>query len=85
MNQIERTVKDYILAEFLPGEAPDELTESVPLVTGGILDSIAVVKLVIFLEEQYEIEFQAPEVSTENLNTLSDIATYVAAKLESRR
>ena len=52
-NAIKQTIKEFILDEFLPGEDPDELTESTPLITGGILDSIATLKLVMFLEERY--------------------------------
>jgi len=41
------------LSAFLPGESPDELNDETPLITGGILDSISTLKLVVFLEEQF--------------------------------
>jgi aryl carrier-like protein len=50
MHNIDQTVKDFILAEFLPGEDPSQLTDATPLVTSGILDSIATMKLATFLE-----------------------------------
>ena len=37
----KQQIKDFIMAEFLPGESPDELTDTTPLISGGILDSIA--------------------------------------------
>ena len=40
MDNVEDIVKTYILKEFLPGEAPETLTESTPLISGGIVDSI---------------------------------------------
>jgi acyl carrier protein len=81
MDDIQRTVKSYILEEFLPGENPDELTASVPLVTGGILDSLATLRLVAFLEERYHIQLQAHETGVDYLNTLDDIAALVQSKL----
>lgn len=45
MESISGTVKEYILREFLSGEDPEELTDSTPLITGEILDSIATLKL----------------------------------------
>jgi acyl carrier protein len=48
MQDIKETIKVYILEEFLPGEDPAELTDSTPLITGGILDSLATLKLVYF-------------------------------------
>ena len=78
---IMEVAKKYILEEFLPGEDPDELDETTPLITGGILDSISTVKMVAFLEEQFQIEFQAHEMSADNLDTLSDIADTVESKM----
>jgi len=78
--EIKATTKDYLLREFLPGEDPASLTDSTPLVTTGILDSIAVLKAVTFLENQFGITIEAHEAVLENLNTLSDIARFVMSK-----
>jgi acyl carrier protein len=81
MEKTKEEIKAYVLKEFLPGEDPDELSDSTPLITGGILDSIATLKLVRFLEEQYGIQVEAHEADVDNLNTISDIARYVRSKL----
>ena len=81
MNDIKGTVKSYILQEFLPGENPSELTDSGPLITGGVLDSLATLRLVTFLEEKYNIQLQAHETGIDYLNTLDDIAALVESKL----
>lgn len=80
MTPITSTIKDFILKEFLPGENPDELTETTPLISGGILDSLATIRLVAFLEEQFKITVEAHEADVEHLNTLADIATFVESK-----
>jgi acyl carrier protein len=82
MDDVARTVRDYILATLLPGESPDSLTLSTPLMTGGILDSLATLELVTFLEERYGIEFEAHETDVGHLGTLADIARTVNAKLD---
>ena len=81
MDHIEETVKAYLLKEFLPGEDPAELTEATPLVTGGILDSLATLKLVSFLEEHYGVAVQPHEADVEHLDTVHDIAALVRSKL----
>ena len=81
VDQITETVKAYILETFLPGENPDALTPTTPLVTGGILDSLATLKLVSFLEEKYKMELKAHEVDVDNLNTISQIASMVSRKI----
>ena len=81
MDDVKNTVKEYILAEFLPGESPDELTDSTPLMTGGILNSLATLKLVMFLEERFKIELQSHETDADHMNTIADIASLVQSKL----
>ena len=77
---IKSAVKKFILNEYLPGEDPAALTDTTPLMTTGILDSIAVLKVVSFLENQFDILIQPHEAVVENLNTLSDIERFVVSK-----
>jgi len=77
---IKATVKNFILNEFLPGEDPAALTDTTALVTTGILDSIAVLKAVTFMENQFGITIEPHEAVVENLNTLSDITRLVISK-----
>ncbi|CAN5908357.1 hypothetical protein BH23GEM7_BH23GEM7_20030 [soil metagenome] len=85
MNEIIRTVKTYILEEFLPGEREDALSDSTPLITGGILDSISTVRLASFLEEHYGIKFKAHELSAKYFDSAAAIASTVQAKLGARQ
>jgi len=77
---IKTAVKNFILNEFLPGEDPAALTDTTALVTTGILDSIAVLKAVTFLENQFGITIEPHEAVVENLNTLSDNGRFVISK-----
>ena len=77
---IKTTVKTFILSEYLPGEDPASLTDDTPLMTTGILNSIAVLKVVTFLENQFGITIKPHESVVENMNTLSDIVRLVMLK-----
>lgn len=72
--------REFILKEFLPGESPDNLTDTTELITGGILDSLATLKLVAFLEENCGIVVAPDELVPENLNSIDHIARFVEAK-----
>jgi acyl carrier protein len=82
MEDIKQTVKQFILKEFLPGEDPANLTDSVDLVHQGIVDSLATLKLVGFLEQHFGIELQADDANPDNLQTLPDIAALVERRLK---
>ena len=77
---VATTVKEYVLREFLQGEDPDELTLTTELITTGILDSIGVLKMVTYVEEQFSVNVEAHEADTDNFNTIADIARLVLSK-----
>jgi len=82
---IKQSVKKYVLETFLPGENPDELTDDLPLISGGILDSIATLKLVMHLEETYGIALEAHEADKDHLDTLNQITSIIVAKQAAKK
>ncbi len=77
---IEDELRRYLLAEFLPGESPANLRDDTPLRTGGILDSVATLKVVSFVEQRFAIEVEAHEAGVEHFDRIADIATLVRRK-----
>lgn len=84
MSPVEEAIRNFILREILVGENPGELTNSTPLVTTAILDSLATLKLILFLEDEFRISFEPQEVGSEHLDTIERIATLVRSKVRSR-
>ena len=82
-SEIHEAVKSYILAEFLLGADPSELRDDTPLITGKILDSIAALKLVGFLEARFGFEVEAHEADYDNLDSVGRIVRFVLSKLRS--
>ncbi len=79
-DEVRQVVHQYILDEFLPGEDPEELTDQTPLISGGILDSISTLKLVVFLEERFGVTVEAHEAGVENLDSVGQISRLIAEK-----
>lgn len=80
MDAIRSTIREFLLLEFLPGEDPDELTDQTPLITGGVLDSISTLRLVVFLEEQFQVSLEAHEAGVDHLDTVEQIASLISRK-----
>ena len=78
--EVRDVVRSYILKEFLPGVPASELTDDTPLISGGILDSLATVRLVAMLEERYKVEIEAHEASITHFNSVADIASLIGDK-----
>lgn len=79
--EIGQAIKKYILDELLPGEDPSALTDKTPLITGGILDSLATVNLVLFVEGRFRVQIEAHETTIDYFNTISDIEELIHSKL----
>ena len=80
LEDVKSTLREHILAEFLPGESPGSLRDDTPLRTSGVLDSLATIKLVDFIEKTYGIEFDPHEIGIENFDSVVDIAALVVRK-----
>ena len=80
MQEIRQAVHAFILDHFLPGEDPAELTDQTPLITGGILDSIRTLKLVVFLEDTFGVTVEAHEAGVDNLDSVGQIARLIEKK-----
>ena len=80
-DEIKFSIRDFILQQFLPDEDPSELQDNTPLITTGILDSIATLKLVLFLEEQFSVTINPHEANAEFLDTIDKISNLVGSKI----
>ena len=76
----KQKIKTFIMEQFLPGEDESELTDDTPLISGGILDSIATLQLVMYIEETFRVSFEPHEVDKENLDTLSLMVRLLESK-----
>ncbi len=72
---VSARIRDFINREMLVG-AEERVEEDSPLV-GGILDSMALMRLVAFVEEEFGIEIDEAQVTASNFRTVRDVAHLV--------
>jgi acyl carrier protein len=80
MDDLKDAIRRFILDTYLKGESPDNLRDDTPLQSSGILDSLATLGLVTFLEQEYKIELDINDTSADNFDRIEDIARAVRAK-----
>ena len=80
MSSTVERLRQFILEEFLDADSAEELGPDTPLISSGILDSVATLKLITFLEEQFGISVEPAEADEENLDTIASIARLVQSK-----
>jgi len=84
MNDTQQTIKTYILETFLPGEDAAALSTTTPLRSTGILDSLATLDLVSFLEERFQIELGAQDVDPSRWENIEELSALVERKRNGR-
>ena len=80
MAHVADTIRTFILKEYLPGELPEHLKDDTPLRSTGILDSLATLGLISFLEKEFQIAVEAHETDIDNFDRIQDIAAFVERK-----
>lgn len=80
MSEIANTLRRFILERYLPGESPENLRDDTPLRSTGILDSLATLSLISFIEEEYRIQVEAHETDVDNFDRIQDMAAFIERK-----
>ena len=82
MDQFKDTIREFIVSQYLPGEALENLKDDTPLLSSGILDSLAALGLISFIEKQYGVELDVYDTSIEQFDRIEDIARAVDRKVK---
>ena len=81
MTQIfHQTVREFVAENFL-FRADAEISDSQSLLESGVIDSTGVLELIAFLESTYDISIADEEIVPENLDSIDNMAQYLARKL----
>jgi acyl carrier protein len=80
MQDIKRTVRQYILQNFLMGDMGAQLKDDQSFLDHHIIDSTGFIELVTFLETTWNIQIQDEEMIPDNLDSLDCIERFVRSK-----
>lgn len=74
-------IRDFITREVLQGARTNSLQDNDQLIELGIIDSMGIITLLSFLEEQFNLQIPAEELVPENFATIATIATLIDRRL----
>ncbi len=75
---VAASIRKFLTDELIKGKEAGEITDETDLVKTGIVDSINVLRLVGFLEEEYDIELEPSDV--QQLTSIRNMTGVVAAR-----
>lgn len=80
-SETEGRVRDFITENFIMEGDAEHLPGAVSLTQAGVLDSMGVLELVMFIEQTFGIPVPDEDTVPENLDTVDRIVQYVGTRL----
>ena len=77
---METVINEYVSRELVQDPALLPLADDTSLLDTGILDSLGLLKLVVFLEERFGIAMGDTDLLPENFASVNAICAYVRAR-----
>ena len=77
----ETAVESFIVNEIMLGDNSTQIDPNESLINSGVLDSLALLRLIAFIEEQFNVTIEDSEVIPENLETINDIIDFIDHKM----
>ncbi len=77
---MESLISDYIARELASDQGTLHLKNDTPLLDSHIIDSLSLLRLVLFLEEKFGFSVGQDELVPENFGTIDAICKYVQSK-----
>ncbi|WP_269584455.1 acyl carrier protein [Roseibium sp. Sym1] len=75
-------IREFITTEFAPDIKPADLPDDLDLIESGIIDSLGVLKLVAFLEDEMGLAIAPEELDVDLYKSLSSIGSLLSAKVQ---
>lgn len=81
MPSIEIRIREFIDASFSPASPGQAYPDTQSLLENGVIDSMGVLSLVMWLEQEFGIAVDDEEVLPDNLDSIASIRAFVERKL----
>lgn len=76
----EEIIKKFIVEEIISDNNIANLGHDDSLIEAGVIDSLGIMKLLVFLNEKFSINIEDEEVIPENFETIQAITSMIESK-----
>lgn len=81
LEQISQSIRGFLFENYLFGYEENELSDDSSFMELGILDSLGIVELLVFVEAEFNIEVSDAEVLPENMDSVNRVSSLVYKKV----
>ena len=76
----EQTIRNYILENYLFTDDQSALDSGDSFMEKGVVDSTAILEIIYFLEDEFDISIKDEEMVPENLDSVNNIVSFINRK-----
>jgi acyl carrier protein len=77
---VETAIERFVVDEIMLGDSNTKIDPNESLISSGVLDSLALLRLIAFLEEQMGVTVDDSEVIPENFESINEIKSFIEKK-----
>lgn len=78
-NEITTSLAEFIAAEIL--NQPDRtISENEKLITSGLIDSLSLVDIALFVEEEFQVIIDDTELNPDSFDTLTELEALIRSR-----
>ena len=78
--EINDRIRQYIMVHFPLARKQSIVTDDSPLLDSGIIDSMGILELLMFIEEEFGIAVSDEDLLPENFETIAHLVAFIQTK-----
>ena len=82
---ILKDLENVLLTEIAAGSGKKSLDPDEDLLEHGLLDSMGIIKLIVYIEETFGIKIEDDEIIPENFQSLNLMVKFVEQKMQNKQ
>ncbi|MER5466691.1 MULTISPECIES: phosphopantetheine-binding protein [unclassified Streptomyces] len=76
--QYARSIKEFVVEQFLPDVSAGDLDDDLDLLENGIIDSLGLLKVIAWLEDRYGINTDEVDLDPDSFKSVASIEEFIA-------
>ena len=82
MSGVKNALRKLILEDYLFTDDESALSDNTSFLEEGILDSMGILEIIMFLDDNFDVKVADDEMVPENLDSIANLMAYIQRKAE---
>ena len=74
-------IREFVSSNLMKSRNGSDLRDTDSLIENGIIDSLGIMKLIVYLEKEFDVKITDAELTPENFENIETVSRLVESKL----